>query len=134
MIQKEKCLVVDIDGTLCPVKPPGERYEDLIPYADMVEQLRLYRRQGFYIILYTSRNMRTYEGNVGQILAHTAPVLLDWLKRHDIPFDEIHFGKPWAGHGGFYVDDRAVRPSEFLNLSFEEIQTLLANEKAALVA
>lgn len=134
MIQKEKCLVVDIDGTLCPIKPPGERYEDLLPYPDMVEQLRLYKRQGFHIILFTSRNMRTYEGNIGQILANTAPVLLEWLKKHDIPFDEIHFGKPWAGHGGFYVDDRAVRPSEFLNLSYEEIQDLLANEKAALVA
>lgn len=134
MIQKEKCLVVDIDGTLCPIKPPGERYEDLLPYPDMVEQLRLYKRQGFHIILFTSRNMRTYEGNIGQILANTAPVLLEWLKKHDIPFDEIHFGKPWAGHGGFYVDDRAVRPSEFLNLSYEEIQALLSNEKAALVA
>lgn len=134
MIQKEKCLVVDIDGTLCPIKPPGERYEDLLPYPDMVEQLRLYKRQGFHIILFTSRNMRTYEGNIGQILANTAPVLLEWLKKHDIPFDEIHFGKPWAGHGGFYVDDRAVRPSEFLNLSYEQIQALLANEKVALVA
>jgi len=31
MINKEKCLVFDIDGTICPIKKSGERYEDLIP-------------------------------------------------------------------------------------------------------
>jgi capsule biosynthesis phosphatase len=134
MIQKEKCLVVDIDGTLCPIKPPGERYEDLLPVPAVVEQLRQYRNNGFHIILFTSRNMRTYEGNLGQILAHTAPVLLEWLKKHEIPFDEIHFGKPWAGKGGFYVDDRAVRPSEFLNLTYEQIQELLSHEQAVVAA
>jgi capsule biosynthesis phosphatase len=134
MIHSQKSIVVDVDGTLCPVKEPGERYEDLAPYEDMVDLLRRYRNEGFYIILATSRNMRTYDGNLGQILANTAPVLLDWLKRHGIPFDEIHFGKPWPGKGGFYVDDRAVRPSEFRRLSYEQIRELLAHEQPVAVA
>ena len=36
MIQKQKCIVIDIDGTLCPIKTAGESYADLRPYADMV--------------------------------------------------------------------------------------------------
>jgi capsule biosynthesis phosphatase len=108
VIHSQKCIVVDVDGTLCPIKGPGERYEDLEPYPEMVEMLERYREEGFYIILATSRNMRTYEGNMGLILANTAPVMLDWLKRHAIPYDEIHFGKPWPGKGGFYVDDKAI--------------------------
>ena len=48
--------------------------------------------------------------------------------RHDIPFDEIHVGKPWCGTEGFYIDDRAIRPSEFVALSLGEIQTLIAGE------
>lgn len=134
MIQKEKCIVIDVDGTLCPVKDAAERYEDLPPCPEVVKRLLQYRSEGFYIILYTSRNMRTYEANLGQILANTAPVLLDWLKKHGIPFDEIHFGKPWAGKGGFYVDDRAVRPSEFCALSYEQIEKLLADEKAVIAS
>ena len=54
---------------------------------------------------------------------------MEWLQEHQIPFDEIIVGKPWCGTDGFYVDDRAVRPSEFLNMSYAEIQNLLENEQ-----
>lgn len=134
MIHQEKSLVVDIDGTLCPIKESGERYEDLRPFPEMIRLLRAYREQGFYIILTTSRNMRTYDGNLGRILARTAPVMLEWLDRHQVPYDEIHFGKPWPGKGGFYVDDRAVRPSEMRRLSYEQIQELLAREQPVAAA
>jgi capsule biosynthesis phosphatase len=128
MIHKEKCLVVDVDGTLCPIKREEEEYSDLIPYPEMVERLRAYKNAGFYIILATSRNMRTHDGNIGVIIARTAPVLTAWLERHSIPYDELHFGKPWSGKGGFYIDDKAIRPREFLALSYEEIRKLISNE------
>ena len=125
MIRQEKCLVLDLDGTICPVKRPEESYDDVRPYPEMLERMREFRERGFYIILYTSRNMRTHGGNIGRINADTAKVLLGWLDRHDVPYDEIHYGKPWAGREGFYVDDRTVRPSEFLAMSHEEILELL---------
>ena len=103
-------LIVDVDGTLCPVKSGDARYEDLKPYDLIVQRLRQWQAEGYRIVLYTSRNMRTFDGNIGLINKHTAPTLLDWLQRWNIPFDELHFGKPWPGHDGFYVDDRAVRP------------------------
>ncbi|EGR0135488.1 capsular biosynthesis protein, partial [Vibrio parahaemolyticus] len=37
-------------------------------------------------------------------------------------------GKPWCGHEGFYIDDRAIRPSEFARLNIEEIYELLKEE------
>jgi capsule biosynthesis phosphatase len=125
MIRQEKCLVLDVDGTICPVKGADESYDDLLPYPAMVKRIREFKSRGFYIILYTSRNMRTHAGNLGRINAETAKVLLNWLDRHEIPYDEIHYGKPWAGHGGFYVDDRSVRPREFLEMNHEEILELL---------
>ncbi len=114
-------IVIDVDGTLCPIKPADRSYRDMVPYADMVAKIREYRALGFRIALYTARNMRTYQGNVGIINAVTAPELVDWLRRWDIPFDELYFAKPWAGEGGFYVDDRAVRPHEFLSMSYQEL-------------
>ena len=30
--------IFDIDGTLCPIKGKDERYEDVVPYKDMVER------------------------------------------------------------------------------------------------
>ena len=130
MIAEERCIVVDIDGTICQIKGRHESYETLEPCAELVSKLRDYRAAGFYIILYTSRNMRTYEANLGRIMAKTARFTLDWLDRNDVPYDEIHFGKPWAGRTGFYVDDRAVRPDEFLRLSLNEIMELLEGKQA----
>lgn len=59
--------VFDVDGTLCPIKGEDESYADLVPYADMVEKLREYKAQGARIVLYTSRNMRTYKGDLSLI-------------------------------------------------------------------
>ncbi|MCD8225323.1 MAG: capsular biosynthesis protein [Clostridiales bacterium] len=116
--------VFDIDGTLCPIKKKDEKYEDLVPYTDMVEKLRYYKDGGAKIILHTSRNMNSYNGNLGLINKNTARILLEWLDKWDIPYDEIVYGKPWPGHKGFYVDDRTVRPNEFLNCTVDEMDEI----------
>ena len=121
MIQKENVIVMDLDGTLCPIKKPGENYEDLLPCREVLSKLMEYREKGFYIIVQTARSMRTHEGNIGRIQAKTAKVVFQWLDRYEIPYDEVHFGKPWSAKGGFYVDDKAIRPDEFVNLPYEEI-------------
>lgn len=128
MIKEEKCIVMDIDGTLCPIKQAHQKYEELVPFPKMVAKLNEYKKAGFHIILYTARNMRTYSGNIGMIQAKTADFTMAWLKEYNIPYDEIHYGKPWQGKGGFYVDDKTIRPDEFLSLDYQEIKKLLSNE------
>lgn len=124
-LNDDALLVVDIDGTLCDIKTAGQTYAELVPRADMVSKLREYQQRGYRILLYTSRNMKTHNHNLGLINKHTAPVLLAWLEQWDIPYDEILFGKPWPRSKGFYIDDRAIRPDEFLKLSEAEIHQLL---------
>lgn len=121
-------LVVDVDGTLCGIKTPDQVYADMLPNQAMIEKLREYQQKGYRILLFTSRNMNTYKNNLGQINKHTAPVLLEWLAKWDVPYDEILFGKPWPRKKGFYVDDRTVRPDEFLRLSEDEIQQMLGQK------
>lgn len=125
MIRRERCIVFDIDGTICPLKGEDQSYDALEPHPEMIERLKEYRAEGFYIILSTSRNMNTHSGNMGLLIAKTAKLLLAWLDRHEIPYDELHVGKPWPGRGGFYVDDKAIRPDEFLRLDYEEILHLV---------
>ncbi|EFN9551897.1 capsular biosynthesis protein, partial [Escherichia coli] len=69
------------------------------------------------------------QNNIGLINKNTLPVIINWLDKNDIPYDEIYVGKPWCGHEGFYVDDKAIRPSEFVNKTYEEIVELLGKEK-----
>lgn len=119
----------DIDGTLCPIKKKEEEYIDLVPYKDMIDKLREYKEGGAKIVLFTSRNMNSYGGNMGLINANTAKVLLKWLDKWDIPYDEIIYGKPWPGHKGFYVDDRTVRPDEFLKYSVDELDKICKDSR-----
>ncbi len=126
MIESEKVIVMDIDGTLCETKKEGQQYIDVLPKENILKKLREYKESGFYIILQSARQMRTFEGNVGRINAVTGKELFAWLEKFDIPFDEIYLGKPWCGHQGFYVDDKAIRPAEFEQLSYEEIKQLIS--------
>ncbi|MEW5773134.1 MAG: capsular biosynthesis protein [Thermodesulfobacteriota bacterium] len=121
-----KRIVMDVDGTL--TLPGSESYAAALPNPPVVTRLREYQAAGFTIVLHTSRNMRTYGNNLGLITARTLPVLLAWLAEHDIPYDEIHLGKPWCGEDGFYVDDRAVRPAEFASLEPDQLRRLLGSE------
>ena len=124
MMLEEYTFVFDIDGTLCPIKKKEEKYEELIPYQNMIKKMKYYKENGAKIVLFTSRNMNSYKGNIGLINKYTAKALSEWLEKWDIPYDEIIYGKPWPGHKGFYVDDRTVRPDEFLNHTVEKLEEI----------
>ena len=121
-----KKLIVDLDGTL--TKANTSDYVNVAPNLDVIEMLRKYKVDGFTIVICTARNMRTYEGNVGKINIHTLPIITEWLDKYSVPYDEILVGKPWCGTEGFYIDDRAVRPSEFVSMTLEEIQAMIKKE------
>lgn len=129
-MESQLTFIFDIDGTICPIKKKEQTYLELVPYSDIVEKIREYHNQGAKIILFTSRNMNSYNGNIGLINANTAKILFEWLDKWEIPYDEIIFGKPWPGHNGFYVDDRTVRPDEFLNCSVSELNEICQKSRA----
>ncbi len=116
--------VFDIDGTICPIKKKEERYEDLVPYKNIIDKIKYYKEKGAKIVLFTSRNMNSYNGNLGLINKNTAKILNEWLEKWNIPYDEILYGKPWPGHKGFYVDDRTIRPDEFLSKTVDELDQI----------
>ena len=128
MINSEKVIVIDVDGTLTEDRGEFQSYSDVDVRKDVRTKLIRMKSEGYWIILFTSRNMKSYDGNIGQIMKNTAPVLIKWLSDHEVPYDEIHFGKPWCGTEGYYVDDRAIRPREFIELSHNEINALLIKD------
>jgi capsule biosynthesis phosphatase len=122
-VPQDKRIVVDVDGVIA--QEDDVSYSDREVNENIRKKLKKYREDGFYIILHTARNMRTYNGRIGKINVETAPELLDWLNKNNVPFDEIIYGKPWCGNRGFYVDDRAIRPEEFKEKTFEEIKGMI---------
>lgn len=99
-------ICVDIDGTLCELRRPGETYADIAPRPLAIARLKAWRDEGHVIILLTARHMKTTGGNVGQVIARQGRTLFDWLDKHDVPYDELWFGKPWAD---IYIDDNGLR-------------------------
>lgn len=122
-----KKIVIDLDETISN-KVVNLGYESALPRHDVIKKMHQFRKMGFEICIFTARNMKTFDGNIGKINAFTLPVIIDWLHNFDVPYDEIVVGKPWCGHEGFYVDDRAIRPSEFIKFSADEIRNILQNE------
>ncbi len=114
-------IVIDLDGVLCPIKQPGQEYEDLEPLPGAVEGLRKLHQDGNYIIIQTARHMATCDSNVGKVMKKLGMKTLQWLDDHGFEYDEIYFGKPNAD---IYIDDRGVRFTEWdvlLEMNLEEV-------------
>jgi capsule biosynthesis phosphatase len=99
-------IVIDLDGTICPIKQKDQSYADLLPNEGAVERIKELKASGHYIIIQTARNMATCESNVGKVMRNIGKITLDWLEKYEIAYDEIFFGKPNAE---IYIDDRAFR-------------------------
>jgi capsule biosynthesis phosphatase len=118
-----KTLVVDLDGTITQANTSD--YSKVLPNEELINQLKSYQKLGYYIVIHTARNMRSYENRIGKINVNTLPIIMKWLNEHGVPYNEIIVGKPWCGEEGFYIDDRAIRPAEFINKTEAEIKKLL---------
>ena len=116
-----KRIIFDFDDTLTT----GGTLPGAEPNIELIEKLKEYKALGFDIIISTSRSVRTFNGNIGKINKETLPKLIVWLEKNNIPFDEIYVGKPWCGKEGFYVDDKSIRPTEFVNLSYKQIKKII---------
>ncbi len=107
-------IVIDLDGTICPIKENGQSYEELKPLTGAVEKIREFKAAGHYVIIQTARNMATQESNLGKVMRNIGKITLDWLEKYQVPYDEIYFGKPNAH---LYIDDRGFRFSSWSDLT-----------------
>ncbi len=101
-----KRICIDLDGVICTIKQKQETYADVQPLPGVADKIKALRASGHYIIIHTARHMKTCNGNVGQVVSRVGKITIDWLEKHQIEYDEIYFGKPWAQ---VYIDDNALR-------------------------
>lgn len=94
----------DLDGTLV-TKPRIEGdYTSCDPIEANISYLKHLKKLGHYIIISTARRMRTHHGNINAVVKDIGKITIDQLDNFGIPYDELHFGKPYAHH---YIDDLA---------------------------
>ena len=114
-------ICIDIDGTICNTRSGGESYADVTQIKDAAETIRALKQEGHYIILYTARHMKTCNHNTGRVIATQGKILLEWLEKHQIPYDELLFGKPLAD---IYIDDKAHKFLGDWNQTKQEIDNV----------
>lgn len=95
-------IVIDIDGTICELRRMGQTYSDVRINPLAREKMHALRKAGHYLILHTARHMRSCNGDVGLVKDRIGSITEEWLRVHDIPYDELHYGKPYAD---VYIDD-----------------------------
>ena len=105
-------ICIDVDGTICITKAAHESYADAPPMPGAIDAIKKLKDAGHYIIIATARGMKTSESNLGRIVANQSVILIDWLNKYEIPYDEIWFSKPLAD---FYIDDKAVKFTDWKN-------------------
>ena len=104
-ISNKMRIVFDLDGVICELKKPSENYSDVSPKQDVIEKMKNFKKDGHYLIIQTARHMRTCEGNVSQVIEKIGKITEDWLKKWQVPYDELIFGKPYAD---LYIDDLGI--------------------------
>lgn len=106
-------IVIDVDDTICDNN--NRQYKDAIPKRKAIEKLNLLHSQGYEIILYTARGMKSCNGDLDKIIKKNKDVLETWLKENNVQYDELIFGKPL---GDLYIDDKCMEVREFIQSEF----------------
>ncbi|KHO00248.1 protein phosphatase 2A A subunit (ISS) [Metarhizium album ARSEF 1941] len=103
--QRKSRFCFDLDMTLVGAPAIAGDYSTCPPIEANIKLVQQLYRAGHHIIIQTARRMRTHHGNVGAVIADVGSTTLQQLARYNIPFHDVHFGKPYAD---VYVDDLAV--------------------------
>ena len=93
------CFALDNVLVTAPLKP-GD-FSTVQPIEKNVQLVRELKQSGHHVIVSTCRGMQEFGGNVGAVIAACGHQTLQTLKDLDIPYDEIHFGQPYAD---LYID------------------------------
>lgn len=108
-------LVFDVDDTIC-VNGRRNGYEYAEPKLDVIEKINhLHDDLGYEIVLHTARGMISCDGDLERIKEKNEAVLIAWLRKWQVHFDELVFGKPIAD---LYVDDKGISLSQFMHEDF----------------
>lgn len=117
MAVETRTLVVDVDDTIST--HINRDYENAIPHTKIISKLNKMYDSGWKIVYFTARGQVSCNGDLDLINQLRRPVLEAWLDKHGVKYHELIFGKPI---GVYYIDDKAMKPEEFMDLEYEVLK------------
>jgi len=121
-----KSIVFDLDDTIC--YPNHTEMHSIAKYAlakpntKIIHLMRSLKEAGYHITICSARRMVTHSGDIDKIVADIGKITIDWLKQYNVPYDELHFGKPYSST--WYVDDKAMSLNEFYKWADYEVNCM----------
>ncbi len=113
MTKSEDKIIVDLDNTLT-VEDPSKEYSEKELNFLVAKSIKNATKLGYVSKIFSSRNMKTFQEDLGKIDEVTRPIAEEWLKKNQINYDELILGKPWCGSNGWYLDDKNISIEEFI--------------------
>lgn len=110
-----KTLVVDIDDTISSTT--NRDWENAIPNTQLINKLNRLFNEGWEIHYYTARGNVSFNSRA-EADNYYRPIIENWFKKHNVKYTALSFNKILAA---YYIDDKAIRPDEFLELEIEEL-------------
>lgn len=102
---EKKVFCFDLDGTLVNFPDKIGDYSTCKPIVKNIDFLKLLKEQGHKIVIQTARKMKTANNNIAIATSLAKDEVENTLKKYDVPYDELFYGKPYAD---FYIDDLAI--------------------------
>ena len=119
----DKTIAFDLDDVLCSrTSNQGdiEKYYSCKPNHRMIDILNSCKRNGFKIIIYTSRGMTVFNGNVNDIYSNLYDLTQKQLKEWKVNYDQLIMGKV---HYDLLIDDKAINSLNIKNI--KDIETFI---------
>ena len=110
-------IVTDVDDTILFTE--NRDYANSRPNQPVIDGLRKLKESGWKIVLMSARGMGRSEGNIELVRVEVLAEIERFVEKYDVPCHEIVLAKPFAN---YYVDDKALRPEEFVEKVDEMIK------------
>jgi len=101
--QFKKIICFDIDNTICTTVK--NNYQTSIPNIKAIKMINFLYKNGYKIILFTSRYMGRSKENVKIAKKKASKITIKQLKDWNLKYHKIIFGKPSFD---LYIDDKAI--------------------------
>lgn len=118
MSEKTLRIVIDVDDVISTHS--NRDYKNATPHVDVIRKINyLHEALNYHVTLYTSRGMISCNGDIEMIEKNNREILENWLKKNNVKYDSLLFGKPIAD---MYVDDKCMNVKEFMEEDFYELK------------
>lgn len=108
-MKKYKRIIVDIDETLCNVV--NRDFANATPIQEVIDKVNECHDKGYEIIISTARGQNSCN-TPEEMRKKYESVTKQWLEKAGIKYDRLEIG--YKLNADYYVDDKAIRPEEFV--------------------